>query len=744
MLLLLAVASGILAVVASNNAEEARTQARNARSLGLASESSSATGQDAPQALALALASRGQATTDIGHRALQTAVASPIWRVYGPAVRQSSAAPAPTMMSPKGRLVAAGNAGDGVRVWDSREGAHDTTLLAPGTITASSLAFAPDEQRLAATFITKPAKGSDNLGGRLVIWQRPDKRPLIERDTASALVAVAYAPDGGTVAAGDFDGNVRLWDADGNNARVVATGFPSVTTVSFSPDSRFVAATTAGDDGADTTTGNVVVIDTASAERVVIPVGSADVNAGAYSSDGKTFFTGDGDGNVRSWDLASGAPLKSWTDSGPVQSITVSPVAPLVVSGDENGEVVVRDSATGLERATWNEGTLVTSVTFDRTGGRLETGNDRGRITIRETSLLPNVFDTGRAVKSLAMSADGDIISYSPPAQTGSTAGGELKILHRATNNSQRLVDGARPSIVTVNPEGTFAAFAEAQPEVDGTHVEVTTVDLATRQVVASWNVDGTLVDLFLQDETTLTGVVKRDDEDHLMSWDLNGKEPTDDALGQLAVTDATQTVGSHVAFAGSNLFIVDAEQGIIVYGLDAKKPYTLDGRGTTTYGIVVSRDGTKVAAFVSERGRSAPTEVDIWDLRHKTVVPVSTNTRGATPTVAAFTHDGTKLAVGDDKSRVTLYDLADLHEITEWDLGSEVTSVAFSPKGKTLAAADNDGHIEAWGSSSWQSSDAALAAQLCRRLAGYHPIPADWAAVDPYSGYETLCPRRN
>ena len=743
MLLVLAAASIVGFVSARNNAAEARAQARNARSLGLASQSSSATGQDAPQALALALASQGQASTEIGHRALQTAVASPIWRVYGPAVRQSAAFPVPTAMSPQGRLVAAGKADDHVKVWDSADGANDVTLGAPGTVTASSLAFAPDEQRLAATFVTGPAKGSDAPRGRLVIWQRPDTRPSIERDTTSPLVAVAYAPDGGTVAAGDSDGNVRLWDPDGNGARVIATGFPSVTTVSFSPDSRFVAATTEGDDRTDTTTGNVVVIDAASGERVVIPVGTAQVFAGAYSAGGTTFFTGDGDGNVRSWDLASGALLKSWTDSGPVQSIAVSPVAPVVVSGDQNGEVVVRDTETGLERSTWNEGTLVTSVGFDASGGRLETGNDRGRITIRDTSLLPNVFDTGGAVESLAMAAGGDIISYSAPAGTGSTAGGELKILHRATNTSKRLVVGARPAKVTVNPEGTFAAYAEVRPAADGSHVEVTTVDLATQQVVASWNVEGTMVDLSLPDETTLLGVVERDGEDHLLSWDLTGKEPTDDAVGQLAPTDATQTVGSRVAFTGSKLLIADAEQGIIVQDLDATRPHKLNVPGTTTYGIVVSRDGTKVASFVSARGADAATEVDIWDLQRKTVEPVTTNTRGATPTAAAFTRDGTKLAVGDDKSRVTLYDLTDLHQITEWDVSGAVTSVAFSPDGTTLAAADDLGHVEAWGSSSWQSSDAALAATLCRRLAGYHPIPADWAAVDPYTPYRSLCPGR-
>jgi WD40 repeat protein len=743
MLLLLSVAAIVGFVSARNNAAEARAQARNARSLGLASQSSSATGQDAPQALALALASRGQATTEIGHRALQTAVASPIWRVFGPAVRTSFADPAPTTMSPRGHLVAAGNAGDGVTVWDSAFGTRHKTLHAPGTIEARDLAFSPDETRLAATFLTPPAKRAGDPRGRLVIWDLSMLEAVVKIDTPTVVLGVAYGPKGGAVAAGDIAGNVRLWDADGGNPRVVATGFPVVTTVSFSPDGRFVAATTAGIDRATPGAGNVVIIDVQEGVPVAsIAVGSSQALSGAYSADGKTFFTGDVDGNVRAWDLATGSPITSWTDSGPVESVAVSPRAPLVVSGDLNGEVTVRDSRTGVERSTWSEGTLVTSVGVSADGGRLATGNDRGRVTIRKTARLPNVYSSGDSVRSLAFAAgSSQIVSYSEPGTTGDQSGGDARILHLDANTSEPLLAGTRPSRIALNSAGTLAALVETNPAAGDGHEKVTVLDLATKGIVTSWDLNGAVVDADFVSDDAILAVVEHDGKDRLRGWDaMTGQPEMSASIPHLKRVDSRQAVGSSVALTGSTLAFADADVGVVAMDLDTKKQYQLPENGATTDGFVMSRDGNEIAAFVDTEGFGAPTEVHVWDLRANTVRPVTTNTSGGTPTTAVFTGDGTKLAVGDDKARVTLYDLRDYHVITEWDVSSAVTALAFSPDGQTLAAADDLGQIEAWDSSSWQSSDANLVAQLCRKIAGYQPIPRDWTDVDPYSKYADLC----
>ena len=66
--------------------------------------------------------------------------------------------------------------------------------------------------------------------------------------------AVAYSPDGGTVASGSWDGTVRFWDAaSGTERRALSTGIPKVYAVAFSPDGLQLAAAGSG--------GAVVVFD---------------------------------------------------------------------------------------------------------------------------------------------------------------------------------------------------------------------------------------------------------------------------------------------------------------------------------------------------------------------------------------------------------------------------------------------------------------------------------------------------
>ncbi len=66
--------------------------------------------------------------------------------------------------------------------------------------------------------------------------------------------AVAYSPDGGTLASGSWDGTVRFWDAaSGTERRALATGIAKVYAVAFSPDGLQLAAAGSG--------GAVVVFD---------------------------------------------------------------------------------------------------------------------------------------------------------------------------------------------------------------------------------------------------------------------------------------------------------------------------------------------------------------------------------------------------------------------------------------------------------------------------------------------------
>ena len=57
-----------------------------------------------------------------------------------------------------------------------------------------------------------------------------------------AVSAIAYAPDGRTIATGSYDRTVRLWDANTGKHKTTFTGWTPVSSLIYSPDGRTLAS----------------------------------------------------------------------------------------------------------------------------------------------------------------------------------------------------------------------------------------------------------------------------------------------------------------------------------------------------------------------------------------------------------------------------------------------------------------------------------------------------------------------
>ena len=126
----------------------------------------------------------------------------------------------------------------------------------------------------------------------------------------SLVEAMAYSPDGKTLASGSYQ-EMNLWDTEKGTIRQRLTGFSDrVVTIAYSLDGKYLA--TGG--GAPTEDGEIRIFDAATGQMLTdIKGGHSDTVFGVcFSPDGKFLATGAADKFVKIFDVPSGKYVKSF------------------------------------------------------------------------------------------------------------------------------------------------------------------------------------------------------------------------------------------------------------------------------------------------------------------------------------------------------------------------------------------------------------------------------------------------
>lgn len=344
--------------------------------------------------------------------------------------------------SPDGRSLAVG--GKRPRSYEASSG-KPLVEFEPGG--SHLLTYGPDGKLVAA---------EERVGGTsaVVVYDASSGKRRVtlgrEQDPKAALSALAFSPDGGSLAAADDSGRVRLFQLDGGALLAYLPGPKAPGTLAFSPKGALLSASGEA---------NTRVFDVKGGQFPLPLPRQGLASAVAFGPD-DTVALADSEGAARLYEAGTGRLLATFPHPGLVHAVAFSADGKLLATGANDRTAKVFEVNGARLVATFQHEGPVNGVAFSPDGKWLATaaGGD----------MSANVFEVAGGKRLVSMRHQGDVMSvaFSPDGRV--LASGSL-------DGTARLIDATSGALLASFPHGDSVRSVAFSP--DGTRLATASSD---------------------------------------------------------------------------------------------------------------------------------------------------------------------------------------------------------------------------------------------------------------------------